>query len=122
MLDRGMTLIEIIVASVIGLLIAGGALMVFVTATRISGRSSTDAPFVAQQTLEAFRNLIACEDQTWFDPSNCTATSLPAPWTPHTPLPGGTKATARDYQVTAVDCDGVGGPGDCFQVQVKVTY
>jgi len=131
---HGVTLMEIVAAALIGALIAGGALMAFVMAAKVS-RSSSDtieAASFAQQTLERFRNNIAC-DGTWFDSTTCTSGGgLPTALTfdPDDPASNGLPAGApllkfsgtRRYQVTEADCDGVGGVGDCFKVMVKVQW
>lgn len=128
---RGFTFIEVLVASVIVALMAGGTMLAFLLAANLTQGSSTlgDAGFFNQQTLERFRNKVACRQpgeiasDTWFDAS--CAPALPAPDSPDT-LPSGPLkdkfAGTRTYTVTPVDCDGVGGPGDCLSVMVKVQW
>ena len=76
--ERGVTLIEVIAAAVIGSVIAGGTMVAFVTALNISQRASqaTELDYLAQQTMERFRNRIACDD-TWFAAPGCTAAAIP---------------------------------------------
>ena len=114
---RGMTLIEILVALVILGVLAGGTLMVFLTAMRISKSTGVDHQkiFLAQQTIERFRNKIACRQlgegagDTWYD-----GTCAPDP-----PVgPQADAVTGATYEIAPVDCDGVAGVGDCLQVKV----
>ena len=113
-----MTLIEILMALVVLAVLAGGTLMAFVTAIRISRASGTGQAtiFLAQQTAERFRNKIACNQgepasDTWYD-GTAACDAAPPVGPQIDPVTGAT------YEVTPVDCDGVGGPGDCLQVQV----
>lgn len=135
--EHGVTLIEILLASIIVAFIAGGTLMAFLLASRISQSvsSTIDPSSLVQQTLEKFRNKIACRrsgesgprrtppGDTWYD-SSCDAD--PPTGSPSDPLPAGTPLLqlggARSYTVTPLDCDGVGGVGDCLQVRVKLTW
>ena len=126
--EHGLTLVEIIAAAVIGTLIAAGTMMAFVTATRISRASPTEsaAVFLAQQTIERFRNRVACDDP-WYDgPPNCDPdpANLPGLGTPD-PIPASsllaTYGGERTYRVTRSDC--AGGVGfDCLEVETKVTW
>ena len=117
--NHGLTLIEVLVAMVILGVLAGGTLMVLLTAIQISKQAglSQSTIFLAQQTTERLRNKIACRQlgeaasDTWYDGS---PTCDPTP-------PVGVQTdvvTGATYEVTPVDCDGVGGPGDCLQLQV----
>jgi len=127
---RGMTLIEITVASIIGLLVAGGTMTAFLLAVKTSRSSLTevDAAALAQQTIEKLRNNVAC-DSTWFD-VNCQGLSIATtsddlqtdnPDDLITKL-GGTRA----YTVTPWDCinDQPAAPGTdtCSKVEVKVEW
>ena len=125
--ERGVTLVEILVASIVGVLLAGGTMMAFVMSKKVSANAAgrVEAADLAQQTLERFRNRVACDD-AWFNPSTCVSgPGLPAGWTSDV-LPvsssllvqGGT----RQYRVTPKDCDGDGATGDCFQVESRVTW
>ena len=120
---HGLTMIEIIAASVIGSLVAAGTLSAFVAAVKISTASSNkaEAGYLIQQTFERLRDKIACSDDgsTWFD-AGCNQIVASA-WTDD-PLSVGTAPSVtafgatRQYQVTPQDCDADGAPGDCFQV------
>ena len=120
---RGITLIEVLLAALVLSVVAGGLLMSFLFVSRLSqGSAPVDrAGLLAQQTLERFRNRIACDD-AWFDLADpkCPASSLP-PANTADPLPLGTGMTGRTYTMTANDCDGDGTAGDCFLVAAKIT-
>ena len=120
---RGFTLIEVLIAALVMSVVAAGMLLTFLLVARLSqGSAPPDrAGLLAQQTLERFRNRIACDD-AWFDPATpaCAATALPAANTAD-PLPPGTGMTGRFYTVTANDCDGDGVADDCFLVAAKIT-
>ena len=123
--ERGMTLIEVLAAAVIGTVLVGGVMAAFLTAMRLGqqGGGTSEAATYAQETLERYRNHIACDDAAWFNPATC-AFAGPVGGTPAPALPGGALygTAARTYTVTAADCDGVGGPGDCFKVVTTVTW
>jgi hypothetical protein len=117
-----MTLIEVLVGSVIGSVLVAGLMAAFLTALRVSGRGTggTEAGSYAQETLERFRNRIACDD-VWFGPP-C---NFLAPVAAADALPGGAlygPGASRTYTITPEDCDGVGGAGDCFKVVTKVSW
>ncbi len=108
---RGMTLIEVVIASMITVVVAAGTMTAFVTAVRISrsvGGSET-ATFQAQQTIERFRNHIGCDDP-WFDPASCVGKAQAV---------GG--AVAYSFTPSSDDFDGDGDP-DYYIMQTKVTY
>ena len=128
---RGFTLMEIVAASVIGALVAGGTMTAFVMAVKFSQKASsrTEATQLAQQTLEKFRDRVACrgsgqtQGDAWYDAA-CNAdaplgsTSDPIPGSSVLPQFNG----ARTYSVVPWDCDGDGMPGDCMKVVTKVTW
>ena len=127
----GMTFIEVLVAALIGALMVGGTLAAFVTALNISlGWKGTviqaKAAGFTQQTLERFRNKIACRQasesgtDTWYDTSCAAAPPLGVQQDPLPP--GALPAGSRQYTVTPLDCDGVVGSGTCLQVRVKVQW
>lgn len=125
---RGFTLIEVLVASVLATVVAGGTMMAYITAARIargpSSQSYAEAFGYAQQTAERFRNLVADDAAytAWL-----AASAGPAWHTDVLPASGGTESVIalgarRCYRVTPLDCDGVGGAGDCHNVEVKVCW
>ena len=138
---RGLTLIELVAAAVIGAVVAGGTLMAFVTAIRISSRTgATGVAFLLQQTLEKYRNHIACDDNKWFSTTTCQMSITPC--TPDAskpnecmcdsnnppkcftedPLPAeaGLTGAIRAWQAEPADCDGVGGVGDCLKLTARL--
>ena len=123
--EQGMTLAEVLVASVTVAVLAGGTMTSFLAAVRISekGAGLVEAANYGQQTLERLRNKIACGEGTpgeWFSPA-CAPAVLPNNQADPLP-PGALYGGSRTYTVTSQDCDGVGGAGDCFKVVVKVAW
>ena len=121
---RGMSLIEVLVAAAIASVLVGGLMAAFLTAMRISvrGGSNTEAAGLVQQTLERFRNRVACDPGSWFGGANCGATPPPAN-TPDPLVGGALFGGTRVYTVTPEDCDGVpGGPSNCLKVVAKVSW
>ncbi len=119
--EGGFSLIEVTVASVLGALVAGGTMLAFVTATRLSHGSSDEALAAdfAGQGLETYRNHVACDDGTWFASTTCAAqTTTPESNVPLPALPSGT----RTVTATPADCDGDTVLGDCLQVVAKITW
>ena len=123
--ERGMTLIEVLAAAVIGTVLVGGVMAAFLTAMRLGqqGGGTSEAATYAQETLERYRNHIACDDAAWFNPATCAFVG-PIAGSPVPALPGGALfgGATRTYSVAAADCDGVGGAGDCFKVMTKVAW
>jgi len=135
---RGVSLIEVLVAAVIGSLIAAGTLMAFVLSSKVTTESveQTEALHFAIETIERFRNRVACDD-VWFDDSgvNCnfggvdtnlpvalTSDPFPLPATPSTSaLINHGMSETRQYQVVPGDCDGAAG-ADCYTVNVVVNW
>ena len=137
--QKGFTLIEVMIASVITSLVAAVTLMAFVAAARMNkaqnNPQNAEAADYAQQTVERFRSNIACRQPgdpagQWFD-ANCGST-LPVGWQDD-PLPAvnttgnrsflaaGNLPAARRYCVTAAnpaDCT----VGDCYAIQVRVCW
>jgi hypothetical protein len=113
-------------ASLIASVVAGGTMMAFVTAARISRQQSSplasEANGFAQQTLEGIRNKVA-DDSTWL------SSRAGLGWVDD-PMggAGGTESITtlspkRCYRVTPEDCDGVGGTAnDCYAVNVAVCW
>ena len=140
----GMTLVEIIVAAVLTALVAGGTMIAFVTAAKMSrrgGSSQAEAAFYAQQTVEKFRNKVACRQpsesapqtdpqnpagDTWFNAS-CQS-DAPTGWQEDA-LPTGAAPSItglgaqREYEVVpgGDDFDNDGRP-DYYRVTSKVTW
>lgn len=135
---NGFTLTEVLIAAVIGAVVAWGTASAFLAAARMmrakNNSTLAEAASYAQQTLERNRNLIAC-GAPWFDPTTCAPT-LPTGWQDDafleaddiTPYAGGTESilnppgAERRYCVTPADCDLASGPGDCFKVEVRVCW
>ena len=127
--NRGFTILEVLVASVIGGVVAAGTLMSFVTAGRImavqKNLSVAEATTFGQESMEHFRNHIACMPP-WFD-VNCAYVG-PAGWAadPLPPAPGGgtesilNTVARRCYRVNQADCGS--GLGGCFAVDVAVCW
>ena len=134
----GITLLEVLVAAVIATVVVGGAMTAFLSATKVSKVSSEEAGSAAyaQQTIERFRNKIACRQSTelatdtWFDSACAPAvpsTALSPSWETDGDLSGsGLPGATRQYQVVAVDCNGDSdasdGIDDCLQVTSKVHW
>ncbi len=134
---QGFTMLEVLVASIVGALIAGGTMMAFVTAARISrnetGPDSAEASAYARETLERLRNDVAADPSpSWFQANaglGWQPDTIPLPPAPgDCPTAGKNQSilcrgpVTRRYKVTAEDCDGVGGTGDCYAVSVKVCW
>lgn len=131
--ERGFTLTEIMVASLIGTSLAGGTMMAFVTAMRLNRQqgnpSFIEAELLAQETLERHRNDVWEGSPFLFDVNGVPQAT---PWTAEALTPPNTTsesienmngvAARRCYRVVPEDCDGVGGTGDCFMVQVQVCW
>jgi len=126
---RGLTLVEVVIASLVASIVAGGRLMAFVASTRMTTSqdlmTNAEASALAQEAVEQFRNRVAADD-TWL--SIQAALTANDGWVAE-PLPatGGTESklnasAKRCYRVRAADCDGVGGAGDCYAVQSRVCW
>ncbi len=115
-----------VAAAVLGSVIAGGTMMAFTTAVRLSQRSlvgGVQGGDLAQETIERMRNHIACDDG-WFN-ATCTATAATLPAANSAdPLPAGIVKDkyngTRNYTVTPETCGGA--VGDCLKVEVKVHW
>ena len=127
--DQGFTLLEVMVASVIAGVVAAGTLVSFVAAGRMmavqDNVSVEEATTYGQESLEHFRNHIACEPP-WFNAA-CSYVG-PVGWTAD-PLPnpagGGSESilktvAKRCYLVTPSDCGD--GPSSCYSVDVRVCW
>ena len=116
---------EVLAASLITALLAGGVIMSFLAAVRISERpaAAVEAASYAEQTLERYRNMVACDNSTWFTPA--CAPKLGLPLNDPDVIAGGplqALGATRNYTVTPDDCDGDGTLGDCFKVTVNVHW
>ena len=129
---RGLTLLEVIIASLVASIVAGGTLMAFVTAAKMTTSqdlmTNAEASALAREAVEQFRNRVTADeaDVTWWQ--NQAALTANDGWVAE-PLPatGGSESklnigAKRCYRVRAADCDGVGGAGDCYAVQSRVCW
>ena len=125
--QRGLTLVEVVVAAVIGALVAGGTLMAFVMAQQLTQIASTQVESVyhAQQTVDRFRTRIACRQvgetsDAWLN-EECNAMT---PFTKTDTLPTDSSGSviSREYEVVPVDLDPPDGKVDYFKVVTKVTW
>lgn len=138
--QRGFTLVEVLAASLIASVVAGGTLMAFATAARISRQQSStaaaEATGYAQRYLEGIRNKVTQDlstvppdpTKTWLG-LNASSTWIDAPitdaeWFSET---GGNDSirqmgVKRCYRVTnEVHCHQTTGP-DCYAVNVAVCW
>ncbi len=131
---KGFTLIEIIAAAALAAVIAGGSMFALVAAARMMRKGDTpataEASGYAQQTIEKFRNMIAC-DSPWFTPGTCAPSGGMPTTLVSDPLPaaaaGDTESilhlgATRCYKVTSQDCDAGASPDDCFEIEVHVCW
>ena len=125
--ERGITILESLMGAVIIGLVVAGTMTAFVTAIAIARNAifATEGAAFAVQTIERFRNHIACDD-AWLNPANCGFAAA-IPWTAD-PLPGGALGSTlpggvRVYRVTPGpdDFDGDGLP-DYLVVNVQVSW
>lgn len=117
--NQGLSLIEILAASIIGAVVAGGTMTAFVMAAKLATQtapSTLQSSYRVQQGLEKFRNHIAC-DSSWFDPS-CGPVS---PVIAAEPVSLQGSPATRSYTVTPIDING-DGQNDLHQVMVKVEW
>ena len=127
--QRGFTFIELMVASLITSVVAGGTFMALATAARLSVAQSSpaigEAMGFAQESVERPRNHVAADDMGWFtsrvgswqdDALSATPTGSESINQP--PV----KQAERRYCVVPADCDGVGPTDDCYRVEVRVCW
>ena len=126
---RGLTLMELIAASVLGALVAGGVLTAFLLAAKNTRGSvrTVDAVAMAEETLERFRNKIACDDFWFAFIPDCGGIGLllnqPDPVLLNHPIKTVDPGNAdRRYDVEPWDCDGDGVLRDCYRVKVTVNW
>ena len=122
--ERALTLVEIVAALVIGGAIAVGTLTALTTAIRImnsaGGEIDPEADLLAQQTLERYRNRIACDDP-WFGDTVLPCVLLADPTTQTDPLPSPSTATSRTLTLTSgPDGPDVDAAPDYYIVRVNV--
>lgn len=131
--QRGLTLVEVLIASVIAAVAAAGTAAAFVAAARMtrahSNPGTAEAAVYARDTAERFRDRVACDAPTgWFTAdAACTPAGLPGWTSDPLPVAAGTESilnngARRCYRVTSQDCDGVGGAGDCLAMEVRVCW
>ena len=135
--ERGLTLLEVLIAAVIAAVVAGGTAVSFATAARMmrapSNSGAVEAGGYARQTAERLRTNIAC-DGGWFtaDAACAPTAAVPPPpgiWTSD-PLPAPTAGVEsilttgarRCYRVASQECDGAAPAGDCLSVEVNVCW
>jgi len=139
--QRGFTLVEVLAASLIASVVAGGTLMAFATAARISHQQSStaaaEATGYAQRFLEGIRNKVQQDPdpvtgKTWLEANADLSLSnvLSNGWidAPITDPAGGTDSirqnngAKRCYRVRKeVSCHNTTGP-DCYAVNVAVCW
>lgn len=128
MKETGFTLVEVMAASMIAAVVAGGTMAAFVAAARMSRAQNSpafaEASGYAQETLERFRNSIAADSPWPADEADGLWRSDPLPATGGTQsiLDMGGVPARRCYRVTPEDCDGAAGPPDCYAVDVKMCW
>ena len=132
---RGVTFIEVLVAAVIGSLLAGGTLLAFLLSAKLARDAVTmsEATDYATETVEKFRNQIACDDPWFNDSPDCnfqtvdgnlpqaSTPDLLPPDVPTSALLSFNNSDDRRYRVQPADCDGVAG-NDCYLVTVTLTW
>ena len=128
---RGLTLVEVVIASLIASIVTGGTMMALVASTRMTASQDlgtyAEASALAQETIEEYRNEVATTS-TWLQVQ--AAITANDGWVAKLlpPSVGGTESklnaatSKRCYRVRAADCDGVGGVGDCYAVQSRVCW
>jgi prepilin-type N-terminal cleavage/methylation domain-containing protein len=128
--DSGFSLVEVLVASVLAAVVAAGTMASFVTSARITrwhnATTMSEAGGHSLELLEQFRNVVGADATGDFFKDNAGAGWLPIPIGT---IKGTTsalsvthQAATREYKVTAIDCDGVGGTGDCYALSVKTDW
>ena len=100
---RGLSLVEIVAALVISGVVTVGTLTALTTAVRVMNsvgvQVDPEADGLAQQTLERYRNRIACDDP-WFEGGVTPCVLLSNPTSGTDALPSPTTATSRTYAMT----------------------
>ncbi len=141
--NKGLTLVEVIIASLVVAVVAGGTMMAFIASANMTGPYSgnvtspnsvqgsqdlstlAEANDLAQQTVDSLRNEVQMVGAT---DSPVLQSKTPGQWYcgAAVPLAGsGSKLTGspvRRYQVFKADCDGDGTTGDCYGLQSQVCW
>jgi len=125
----GFTLMEVMAASVIVAVVAGGTMMSLVAAARMTASQDhlthAEASALAQESIEKFRNDgVDAMNPMWL------ADQVPLGWQADSIVvgAGGSESkldlgtAKRCYRVVEADCDGVGGVGDCYGMQSRVCW
>lgn len=120
---------EILVSLILVTLVAGGTLVGFMLAGRVSQESVNDGQAIgdATRTIERFRNRVAADDTTWptappLDPLEPIWNDSYSPFLDPALDPDGDADRAnRQYTVTPVDIGGLPGP-EYYRVTVNVHY
>ena len=129
--ERGFTMIELLMATVILTVAIAGIMAARVTVSQIMRNqrnvSFAEASGYAQQTAERFRNDIAC-DSGWFD-ANCDVDPAALPGWTADPLPAGGSESIMTIDPTAKRCyrvvpapAGSCGTESCLQMDVRVCW
>ncbi len=146
---QGSTMVEVLVASIIGAVMAGGTVAAVVTAARMTRQSdsmaSQEANGYAQHLLEELRNRVAADDTffrcapaaAWINGNSSTTPvdTMQSGCTGNMPqflLPPNTSENSiqtrypgtvrRCYRILPAQCDGVGPSTDCFRVNVQMCW
>lgn len=123
---RGMSLMELLAAAVIGSLMAGGTLLAFVTAMRIRhpNRVNADQMQLLYYEVERLRNRIACDQWSWFNPVCRGRRDIPTEQD-NSPLPlklrdsPDVAGVVREVIAQPQDCTG-DGIDDCMKVTARL--
>ena len=122
---KGFTMVEMLASSLIAAVVTGGTFMAFVTAARIHRIANTpslvEATILAQETLERHRNEVFV-GSTLFSRNTWQSENPTSNGGSESILTMNGVQAKRCYRVIPEDCDGIGGTGDCYAVQVKVCW
>ena len=125
----GLTLVEVVIASLVVAVVAGGTMMAFIASATMTGPYSPTGPQdlpslaeandLAQQLVESQRNEVVAQGSTL---PGQVALGWQTVTMPAVGSASRLTGARRCYRVVNADCDGVGGPGDCFGIQAKVCW
>ncbi len=128
--NRGFSLVEIVVASLLVSVVAAGTMASFIAAARISqdinATTMTEGGGRARQVLESLRNSVGAGspvftggDTGWVTIPTTGDISLPA-GTSTSPLSINTQSSVNQYRMVPQDCDGDGlVDAACYTVSVR---